>query len=105
MFKVNQDRIFSPDDVKDKREELLIKIVDSIKHVTETSAGYQLDFAPENEDLILVSDWIQAERMCNPFLRFLMRVESNHGPLSCELGGPEGTKPFLASTLGLNRWI
>lgn len=105
MLKVNPARIFSPADAQDKREELLTIIMDSIKQVSETNAGYQLRFAPDNEDLVLVSDWIQAERMCNPFLRFLMSVESNNGPLSCELGGPEGTKSFLSSALGLNRWL
>lgn len=105
MLKVNPNRIFSPEQAQEKREELLTIIVDSIKQVSETDAGYQLRFSPENEDLVLVSDWIQAERTCNPFLRFMMSVESNHGPLSCELGGPDGTKSFLGSALGLNRWL
>lgn len=105
MFKINPDRLFSPEGAGEKREELLSVVMDSIKQVQETESGYQLRFSPESEDIVLVSDWIQAERICNPFLRFMMTVESNQGPVSCELGGPAGTKSFLGSALGLNRWI
>jgi len=105
MLKINPDRLFSPDEVQAKREQLLSIIMDSIKQVTELESGYQLRFSPKNEDLVLLSDWIQAERMCNPFLRFQMAAESNNGPLTCDMSGPSGTKYFLTSSLGLNRWL
>lgn len=105
MFKINPDRLFSVEEAGEKREQLLSMVMDSIKQVHETDAGYHLRFSPENEDIVLVSDWVQAERLCNPFLRFMMSVESNKGPVSCELGGPAGTKAFLSSALSLNRWL
>lgn len=104
MLKFNPDRLFTSENAQEKREELLSMLMDSIKQVQETESGYQLRFSSLNEDIVLVSDWVQAERICNPFLRFMMSIESNQGPISCELQGPAGTKSFLESALSLNRW-
>ena len=105
MYKVNPDRLFTDDDAGERREQLLSMVMDSIKKVDETPSGYELRFSSDNEDIVLVSDWVQAERICNPFLRFMMTVESNQGPIACELGGPSGTKSFLDSALSLRRWL
>ena len=105
MQKVDPNRIFTLENAAEYRSQLLSKVVDSIKQVQGNEFGYGLRFSPESEDLVLVSDWIQAERICNPFLRFNLTVESNKGPITCDLSGPSGTKNFLNSELGLNRWI
>tara|TARA_B100000676_G_scaffold302353_1_gene351133 strand:- start:3868 stop:4227 length:360 start_codon:yes stop_codon:yes gene_type:complete len=105
MLKVDAHRLFSKEDATDKREQLLNIVLDSIKHVAETESGYLLKFGTDQEDMVLISDWLLTEKICNPFLRFTLHVESNNGPISVELSGPAGTKDFLESTLSLKRWL
>ena len=105
MLKVDAHRLFSKEDATEKREQLLNIVLDSIKHVTETESGYLLKFGTDQEDMVLISDWLLTEKICNPFLRFSLQVESNNGPISVELSGPAGTKDFLESTLSLKRWL
>lgn len=105
MYKVSPDRLFNSENAQKHRQQMLTQVADSIKQVQETESGYSLRFSSNNQDIVLVSDWMQAERICNPFLRFMLTVESNQGPIFCELGGPSGTKSFLSTTLGLNRWL
>ncbi|MEJ2744060.1 MAG: hypothetical protein P8176_16720, partial [Gammaproteobacteria bacterium] len=66
---------------------------------------YRLRFGTSENDLVLVSEWIHVERVCNPFLRFRMSVEANGGPISVEIAGPAGTQDFLRSELALGRWM
>ena len=42
---------------------------------------------------------IDAERRCCRFLRFVLIVEPDDGPLWLELTGPEGTEDFLSALL------
>lgn len=46
-----------------------------------------------------LSEVIELERKCCPFLRFVLTVEPAGGPLRLELSGAAGTKEFLASLL------
>jgi len=105
MLKVESNRIISTEQAPEKRQELLNSVMDSIQRVEKTEQGYVLTFSNQIENLIIVSDWIQVERICNPFLRFNMSVESSLGPISCELSGPSGTQEFLTTELSLNRWL
>ncbi len=105
MFKIESSRLFSKENAAEKREELLSFILDSLKQVQETEAGYHLRFGQSNEELVIISDWLQTERIANPFLRFNLAIESHDGPISLDISGPEGTKSFLESALSLNRWL
>jgi hypothetical protein len=87
------------------RGELITQLLDAIKQVRESDSGYTLRFSSSNNDLKMVSEWIHVERICNPFLRFKLAVESNGGPISVELAGPSGTQDFLRSELALSRWM
>lgn len=87
------------------RGELITRMLDAIKQVREIDSGYVLRFGSSEQDLLMVSEWIHVERICNPFLRFKMSVESNSGPISVEMAGPTGTQDFLRSELALNRWM
>jgi hypothetical protein len=80
-------------------------MLDAIKYVKAVDSGYRIRFGASQEDLMLASEWIHVERVCHPFLRFKMSVESNGGPISLEMAGPMGTQDFLRSELALNRWM
>jgi len=105
MRKVNADRLIKKDAAAGMREEILGRILDSIKHVEAVEGGYTLRFGSTDEDYVLVADWVQIERLCNPFLRFTINVESSQGPITVAMQGPSGTAAFLEQSLSLGRWM
>jgi hypothetical protein len=40
---------------------------------------------------------VDAERQCCRFLRFVVTVDADEGPVSMDLTGPAGTREFLAA--------
>ena len=73
-------------------------------HLEERQAapnGYRLRFRPEPTVLGSLAGLIEAERECCPFLGFQLTAEPADGPLWLEITGPEGTREFLDTELGL----
>ncbi len=103
--RVDTSRLLDLETAQSKRSEIIGIILDSIKQVKALDKGYGLRFSPEDEELLLITDWVYIERICHPFLRFVLRLESNRGPIWVEVSGPEGTKSFLKSEFALNRWL
>ena len=52
-------------------------------------------FPNEAEFISRIAEFISNERLCCPFLRFTLNVNSNQGPVSLSLTGPHGTQEFL----------
>lgn len=48
-----------------------------------------------------VARFISHERLCCPFLRFSLDLESNGGPIHLCLSGPPGAAEFIGAELGL----
>ncbi|MGC1509212.1 hypothetical protein FT643_10120 [Ketobacter sp. MCCC 1A13808] len=96
---------FTKQAAEDIRESLLAVVLDLIKSVQEGEEGYLLNFGRQSEVLQPVSQLVQVERVINPFMRMLVIVESNGGPIKLDLSGPTGTKEFLYSEFGLKRWM
>lgn len=67
----------------------------------EVPEGYSFRFDDGAVALSEIAAVIEPERRCCPFLRFVVTVESESGPISLELTGPEGTKKFLSGLLSL----
>ena len=96
---------FTKQAAEDIRESLLCVVLDLIKSVQESGEGYTLNFGRQSEVLQPVSQLVQVERVINPFMRLMIIIESNGGPIKLDLSGPTGTKAFLYSEYGLKRWI
>lgn len=84
-------------DLKDRRNTVLQKIVPSILERRELEDGFAYRFPTEDDWLVGLNEFIRYERQCCPFLRFVLIVEPDNGPLWLELRGPASTKEFLAS--------
>ena len=63
--------------------------------------GLGLRFAPDSSVIARVTELMDAERQCCPFLDLRLTVASNRGPVWLELTGPDGTREFLTRELGL----
>jgi hypothetical protein len=64
-----------------------------VEHVDEFSDGYALRFRNDGDTLSMLADWIAFERLCCPFLRFVVTVEGDR--LDLALSGGAGVKEFL----------
>lgn len=105
LKKIDAHRVLTLEQAQAQRIEQLPLLLDEIKQVKVIDSGYSLRFGLEPPSLILVCDWLQIERICQPFLRMKLSIESNQGPIWLELSGPAGTQDFLKSEYGLNRWL
>jgi hypothetical protein len=62
--------------------------------------GFAFRFAASASRLTALTELIELERQCCPFLRFHLIVEPANGPVWLELTGPPGTRELLAHELG-----
>jgi hypothetical protein len=62
-------------------------------------SGYRFEFAPEPDTLRSIANMIDAERLCCRFLRFVLTVEPDSGPIRLDVTGPEGTQAFMDALL------
>ncbi len=60
--------------------------------------GYDLRFA--EGDFAAVAKFVDNERRCCPFVRFLIAVEPERGGIALRMTGPAGTRAVLDSELG-----
>ena len=91
----------SPDALKARRDGLLAALLQRAEHHELTDEGLRLRFAPDAETLATLVRVVDAERTCCRFLRFVITVEPDGGPLLLELSGPAGSREFIAGLLDL----
>jgi len=95
MISVAISRPLNKDTAQTYREQLLPLVLDCIQHASETENGYLFELGRNDEVIHWASQFLEVERVVNPFLRGLLIIESNNGPVKLELEGPSGTKEFL----------
>ena len=91
----------SPDALKARRDGLLADLLQRAEHHELTDEGLRLRFVPDAETLTMLVRVVDAERRCCHFLRFVITVEPDGGPLLLELSGPAGSREFIAGLLDL----
>ena len=60
--------------------------------------GYALRFAAD--DYAAITQFIDNERRCCPFLRFVLEVPPGGDPIRLEITGPEGARDVLRAAAG-----
>ena len=91
----------SPDALKTRREGLLADLLQRAEHHELTGDGLRVRFAFDAETLATLVRVVDSERRCCRFLRFVITVEPDEGPLLLELSGPAGSREFIAGLLDL----
>lgn len=93
----------TPETMATRKAELLPGLFRRAQAVEGTGDGYRLRFDSSAETLHAVAAAIEAERHCWRFLRFELLVEPNAGALVLvlALGGPPGTREFIAALCDL----
>jgi hypothetical protein len=91
----------TPAALKARRAGLLAALLRRSEAREQIPGGYRLQFTPAEDLLSHIAEAIDAERQCCRFLRFVVTVEADEGPVSLELSGPAGTCEFLSALLDL----
>lgn len=89
----------TPEAIRTRRAGLLPGLLSRIESCETLPEGYRLRFAATGDVLTAIAQTIDAERQCCRFLRFLVTVEPDGGPISLDITGPPGTSEFLDGLL------
>jgi hypothetical protein len=89
----------TPEAIRTRRAGLLPGLLSRIESCETLPGGYRLRFAATADLLTAIAQTIDAERQCCRFLRFLVTVEPDGGPISLDITGPPGTSEFLDGVL------
>ncbi len=80
-----------------------------IEEFRELSNGYEFRFASEPALLVKLAEFTSLEKLCCPFLGFVVEVEPEGGPVWLRLTGREGVKTFIREEIsgllgGVIKW-
>jgi hypothetical protein len=86
--------VFTPAQ-RDSHVENTMQLMQVVQTIQELENGYRFTFSGEAELITKIADFISNERLCCPFLKFTLHVNSNREPIFLSLAGPVGTQEFL----------
>ena len=85
-----------------RKEQIARELFAHAEEIVERADGFAYRFPSEGPWPANAFAFIEAERVCCPFLRFEIVFEPNHGPLWLTLRGPGDVKAFIKNELGLS---
>ena len=91
----------SPDALETRRQGLLTDLLRRAQGHELTADGLRVVFAADADILATIVRVVDAERRCCRFLRFVIAVAPDDGPVTLELSGPPGSREFIAALLDL----
>ncbi len=91
----------APDALRARRERLLKDLWLRAQNHELTADGLRMFFPADGQTLATIATVVDAERQCCRFLRFVITVSPDGGPISLELSGPTGSREFVAALLDL----
>ena len=86
-----------------KRESHITNAKALFNHVLEIAElpdGFAFRFANDEGVLLQLTEFTVLERLCCPFLHFVIEVEAEAGAVWFRLTGRPGVKPFIKAELG-----
>ena len=75
--------------------EIVPKLYKSVREIQELPNGWAWRLPSTSEILTLVTEDLNIERLCCPFVRYKLEIEPNGGPFWLHMTGGEGVKEFL----------
>jgi hypothetical protein len=89
----------TPAEITARRVALLPGLLARAEERTTLSDGCRWRFVASGDLLAAAAETINAERQCCRFLRFVLTVEPDGGPMWLEITGPQGTIEFLETLI------
>ena len=72
----------------------------AVGEIRELPGGYAFRLPNYSDTLRKTAEFVSLERLCCPFLSFVLEVESEGGPVWLRLTGREGVKEFIREEVG-----
>ena len=69
----------------------------AVQEIQDMPTGYGFRLSPDSAMLLKVTEYINNERLCCPFLHFTVEIEPDEGPFWLRLTGGEGVKEYIQS--------
>jgi len=85
----------TPQDLEAARGSLLPGLVARAIHREPIVHGFRWTFAAGRDTLSSITEVVNAERRCCPFLEFVITVPTSDGTIGLDVRGPQGTSEFL----------
>lgn len=82
-------------ELQQRREKILGEVGKYLTGSNELPNGFRFDFPANDELLEKITQLINLERKCCPFLNFSLKIEAQKETCALELTGPEGTKEAI----------
>jgi hypothetical protein len=89
----------TPAEITAQRATLLPGLLAQAAERTPLPNGFRWRFAASGEFLTAAVETMNTERQCCRFLRFVLVIEPDGGPIWLEITGPQGTAEFLEALL------
>ena len=71
------------------------EVFQAVTEIRELPDGYAFRLPDEPDVLVKTAEFISLEKLCCPFLGFVIEVEAEGGPVWLRLTGREGVKAFI----------
>jgi hypothetical protein len=91
----------SPEALRARKEGPLTRVAGLSTQTVKLPDGYRLKLTPEPGTLRVIAEMIEAERQCCRFLRFVVTIVAEAGPIQLDVTGPKGTQEFLETLLDI----
>ena len=72
----------------------------AVEEIVELPGGYAFRLSNDSDTLLKAAEFVSLERLCCPFLGFVLEVEPEGGPAWLRLTGREGVKAFIREEVG-----
>jgi len=88
--------VFTPAE-RERHIQTTTRLFQSVQNIQEVENGYEFIFPNPGSSGILarMAEFISNERLCCPFLKFTLTIDTDPQPIALTLTGPEGTQEFL----------
>lgn len=85
----------TPDQQEYWVKEIAPKLYKSVQEIQELPNGWAWRLPTTPEMLMLVTEDLNMERLCCPFVNYTLEIQPNRGPFWLRMTGGEGVKEFL----------
>ncbi len=84
-----------------RHAELAKTLKESVKEIQELPDGYAFRLPDDTKTILATAEFISYEKLCCPFFKFNLEIESNGKPMWLRLTGREGVKQFLKTAFDI----
>ena len=86
---------------RERHQQLALKLRRAVLEFKELPDGYSARLPSDQEMVLAAAEFMSLERLCCPFFRLGLEIESDQGPLWLKVEGEDGIKPFIRAEFSI----